>query len=40
MIAEPPSVPGVNTTVSDPLAGVIDEIVGALGRSGTKKART
>ena len=40
MIADPPSVPGVKATVSEPLAGVTDEIVGALGRSGTKKART
>ena len=33
MIGEPPSVPGVKATESEPLAAVNDEIVGALGTS-------
>jgi hypothetical protein len=35
VIAEPPSVPGVKATVSEPLAGVTDEIVGGVGEAST-----
>jgi hypothetical protein len=35
VIAEPPSVPGVKATVSEPLAGVTDEMVGAIGEAST-----
>ena len=34
MIADPPAAPAVNATVSEPLAAVTDEIVGADGDAG------